>query len=109
MSELKTTKHFTIHEWSGDGTYWCKKNCGKISEKGGKPYFKCKSSWNGKQGGYPSWKVMNKESNENAEEYGKHYHKRSNAELTNHSKKALHGDTVYSKLNSARRNEETLR
>lgn len=107
-----TAKHFTVHEWSGDGMYWCKKNCRKVSEKGGKPYFKCKSgktAWNGKQNGFPSWKMMNKESEENPEEYGKHYHKRSNVESTNHSKKALHGDTVYSRLISARRNEETLR
>ena len=105
----KTAENFQINEWSGDGMYWCKKNCRKVSEKNGKPYFKCKSSWNGKQDGFPSWKEMNKESLKNPDDYGKHYHKRSNVESTNHSKKSLHGDKVYSRLPSARINEETLR
>ena len=105
----KTSENFKVNEWSGDGMYWCKKNCKKVSEKGGKPYFKCKSSWNGKQDGFPSWKEMNKDFVENKEDYDKHYHKRSNVESTNHSKKALHGNSVYSRLPSDRINEETLR
>jgi len=105
----KTSQNFKIDEWSGDGMYWAKKNCNKVSEKGGKPYFKCKSSWNGKQDGFPSWKAMNKEAIENKAEYDKHYHKRSNVETANQSKKMLHGNKVYSKLDSARINEETLR
>lgn len=108
----ETAENFKINEWSGDGTYWCKENCRKVSSKGGKPYFKCKTgktAWNGKQSGIPSWKEMNKEWIENPEEYGKHYHKRSNVESVNHSKKALHGNSVYSRYDSARINEETLR
>ena len=107
-----TNENLDINEWSGDGMYWAKKNCQKISSVGGKPYFKCKTgktAWNGKQDGYPSWKIMNTEAKEDEEEYGKHYHKRSKLETGNHSKKALHGDEVYSKLKSARINEETLR
>ncbi len=107
-----TNKNFDIDEWSGDGMYWAKENCRKVSSVGGKPYFKCKkgkTAWNGKQDGYPSWKIMNTEFKENEKEYGKHYHKRSKLESGNHSKKALHGDKVYSKLKSARVNEETLR
>lgn len=105
----KTSENFNIGEWSGDGMYWTKKNCKKVSEKGGKPYFNCKSSWNGKQNGFPSWKEMNTESIENQKEYKKHYHKRSNIESANMSKKMLHGEKVYSRLHSARVNEETLR
>lgn len=52
---------------------------------------------------------MNKESRDNPEGYGKHYHKRSNVETTIQSKKMLHGDKVYSKLHSSRVNEESLR
>jgi len=52
---------------------------------------------------------MNKQSLENEKEYKKHYHKRSNVETTNMSKKMLHGDKVYSRLKSSRINEETLR
>jgi len=105
----KTNKNFKINEWSGDGIYWAKENCKKVASVGGKPYFKCKKNWNGKQDGYPSWKEMNSESVNDSEEYDKHYHKRSNIESTNQSKKMLHGSKVYSKLDSARINEETLR
>ncbi len=108
----KTSKNFKINDWTGDGTYWCKKNCGKVAEKGGKPYFKCKegkTGWNGKQSGYPSWKEMNQESKDHPRRYKKHYKKRSKVEGVNHSKKMLHGEKVYSKLPSARENEEGFR
>jgi hypothetical protein len=104
-----TSGNFKINEWSGDGMYWAKANCTKIHEVGGKPFFKVKNSWNGKQGGVPAWKEMNSLARENPEEYGKHYHLRSNVESTNHSKKSIHGDKVYSKLDFARINEECLR
>jgi hypothetical protein len=103
---------FVINDWLGDTKYWCKENCKKVTEKGGTPYFKCKigkTAWNGKQAGCPSWKEMNNESNEHPRRYKKHYRFRVKVECTIHSKKALHGDKVYSKLSSARTNEETLR
>lgn len=105
----KTNNNFTINEWSGDGRYWCKENCRKINEIGGKPYFKVWKNWSGKSRGCMPWKLMNLESKNNPEEYEKHYHKRSNVESTNMSKKMLHGEKVYSKIKSARINEETLR
>jgi len=105
----RTSKNFTISEWSGDGTYWCKLNCRKIVEKGGKPYFKVHKNWAGKSRGGIDWKNMNLEFKNNEEEYKKHYHKRSNVESAFHMKKMLQGDKVYSKLNSSRINEETLR
>lgn len=105
----KTVRNFQINEWSGDGMYWAKDNCKKISEIEAKPYFNCKKSWNGKQSGVPSWKEMNQESKDNKEEYDKHYHKRSNIETANQMKKMLHGDKVYSELKSARINEESFR
>lgn len=108
----RTSENFGINEWSGDGMYWAKLNCDKVAEKGGKPYFKCKTgktAWNGKQDGHPVWKQMNLKSKNNSEEYDKNYHKRSNVESANMSKKMLHGDKVYSRIKSARINEETLR
>ena len=105
----KTVKNFKIKEWSGDGKYWCKDNCKKICEVGAKPYFKVWKNWAGKSRGCMPWKLMNLESKENPEEYGKHYHKRSNVESTNMSKKMLHGDKVYSKHDSSRLNEEAQR
>lgn len=105
----KTSENFKIDEWSGDGMYWSKANCKKVAEHEGKPYFKVKSSWNGKQSGVPAWKEMNLASINNKEEYDKHYHKRSTIESANMSKKMLFGDKVYSKLKFARINEESLK
>jgi len=105
----KTAENFKINEWSGDGRYWCKDNCRKINEVGGTPYFKVWKNWSGKSRGCMVWKIMNQKSKDNPEEYGKHYHKRSNVESTNHSKKIIHGNKVYSRLKSSRINEETLR
>lgn len=64
----KTSNNFNINEWSGDGMYWAKENCKKVSEVGGKPYFKCKvgkTAWNGKQSGIPAWGKMNQEERDN--------------------------------------------
>ena len=105
----KTVKNFDAYEFSGDGRYWCKENCLKVFEVGAKPYFLVWKNWSGKSRGCMPWKLMNLESRNNPEEYGKHYHKRSNVESTNHSKKVLHGNKVYSRLKSSRINEETLR
>jgi len=105
----KTADNFSVDEFSGDGRYWCKANCWKVFEIGAKPYFKVWKNWSGKSRGCMPWKLMNLEFKNNPEEYGKHYHKRSNVESTNHSKKVLHGNSVYSRLPSARINEETLR
>ncbi|MBU4070463.1 MAG: hypothetical protein KJ646_05770 [Nanoarchaeota archaeon] len=105
----KTNKNFKINEWSGDGAYWCKDNCNKVVEVGGKPYFKVHKNWAGNSRGCMAWKKMNLEFQGDKKEYNKHYHKRSNVETTNQSKKMLHGSKVYSKLDSARINEETLR
>ena len=105
----KTIKNFDVYEFSGDGRYWCKENCWKVVEVGAKPYFKVWNNWAGKARGCMPWKKMNLEFISNPEEYLKHYHKRSNVESTNHSKKALHGDSVYSRLPSARINEEFFR
>lgn len=105
----KTSTNFKINEWSGDGMYWCKLNCKKVVEVGGKPYFKVHKNWSGRSRGGFDWKEMNLEFEKCEEEYKKHYHKRSNVESTFHMKKMLHGDKVYSKLNSAKINEEILR
>ena len=108
----KTASIFKVNEWSGDGMYWAKKNCSKVAAIGGTPYFKCKTgktAWNGKQDGHPAWKKMNQESIEHPRRYKKHYHKRNNIKSINMSKKMLHGNSVYSRLPSARINEETLR
>ncbi len=105
----KTIKNFKAEEFSGDGRYWSKENCLKVDSVGAKPYFMVWKNWSGRSRGCMPWKLMNLESKNNPKEYGKHYHKRSNVESTNHSKKFIHGNKVYSRLKSSRINEETLR
>ena len=105
----KTSENFKINEFSGDGKYWCKENCRKVVDVGAKPYFKVWKNWSGKSRGCMPWKNMNLEFKNKPEEYEKHYHKRSNVESTNMSKKMIHGSKIYSRLPSARINEETLR
>jgi len=108
----KINENFIINDWSGDTKYWSKKNCEKVDDVGGIPYFKGKvgkTAWNGKMGGSLPWKKMNEESKEHPRRFKRHYRFRVKAECTIHSKKAIHGDRVYSKLTSARQNEETLR
>jgi len=105
----KTIKNFKCNEFSGDGKYWCKENCKKVYEVGARPYFKVHKNYAGKSRGGFHWKEMNLEFEKNPGEYDKHYHKRSNVESTNMSKKMIHGDKVYSRLPSARINEEMLR
>ena len=36
----KVDENFTINNWMGDTKYWSKKNCEKVDDKGGDPYFK---------------------------------------------------------------------
>jgi hypothetical protein len=108
----KIYENFSINDWSGDTKYWSKKNCDKIDDVGGIPYFKGKegkTAWNGKMGGSLPWKRMNEEARDHPRRFKRHYRFRVKAECTIHSKKAIHGDKVYSKLASARKNEETLR
>jgi transposase len=105
----KTAKNFDANEFSGDGRYWCKENCRKVVEVGAKPYFKVHKNYAGRSRGRFHWKEMNLEFEKNPVEYEKHYHKRSNVESTNMSKKMLHGNKVYSRLTSSRINEETFR
>lgn len=105
-------ENFKVHDWLGDTKYWSKKNCDKVDDIGGMPYFKGKigkTAWNGRMGGSLPWKKMNEEASKHPRLFKKHYRFRVKAECTIHSKKAIHGDKVYSKLSSARVNEETLR
>ncbi len=105
----KTTHNFKIEEWSGDGMYQCRKNCTAISEAGGKPYFKLKKNVRSLAKGHPMWKWMVYEKRKHPRRYKKKYHKRSNVESTNHSKKARLGSCVKSKLDPAREQEEHIK
>ena len=104
-----TAKNFRVKEWSGDGTYQCRENCTAVVEVGGKPYFKLKKNITKRPKGHPAWKYMVIESRNQPERYKKHYHKRSNVESTNASKKRRIGSCVKSKLDVAREQEEHIK
>lgn len=105
----KTSKNFRIKEWSGDGMYQCRENCTAVEEAGGNPYFKLKSNVTKKPKGHPAWKKMVTECKEYPTKYEKHYHKRSNVESTNASKKRRIGSCVRSKLDAAKEQEEHIK
>jgi len=108
----KVNENFMINNWLGDTKYWSKDNCEKVGDIGGKPYFKGKkgkTAWNGQMGGSLPWKKMNEEARDHPRRFKRNYRFRVKAECTIHSKKSIHGNKVYSRLASARKNEETLR
>jgi len=105
----ETAHNFKIEEWSGDGAYQCRENCTAIEEAGGKPYFKLQKNVRSLAKGHPMWKWMVYEKMKHPGRYKKKYHKRSNVESTNHSKKARLGSCVKSKLDTAREQEEHIK
>jgi len=105
----KTSKNFEVKEWSGDGADQCRENCTAVEEAGGKPYFKLKSNVTTRPEGHPAWKHMVVERKTHPTRYKKHYHKRSNVESTNASKKRRLGSCVRSKLDIAREQEEYIK
>lgn len=104
-----TAKNFRIEEWSGDGMYQCRENCTAVAEVGGKPYFKLKKNITSRSKGHPAWKIMIYEKRDHPRRYKKKYHKRSNVESTNASKKRRIGSSVRSKLDTAREQEEHIK
>lgn len=105
----ETAHNFRIEEWSGDGAYQCRENCTAIEGAGGKPYFKLQKNVRSLAKGQPMWKWMVYEKRKHPRRYKKKYHKRSNVESTNHSKKARLGSCVKSKLDTAREQEEHIK
>jgi transposase len=105
----ETAQNFDVHEWSGDGTYQCRKNCTAVEEVNGIPFFKLKKGITKKPKGHQAWKDMVLRREKDSEAYDKSYHKRSNVESTNHAKEARLGNSVRSKLDTAREQEEHLK
>jgi len=99
---------FNPKEWSGDCTYASRENCNKCEEHGIKPYFKLKDNATDRAKSSPSWRKMVKESREEPEEYDPHYHKRSNVETSNSSKKRKFNNFVRSRIDETKENEELM-
>lgn len=98
----RISRTFTIHEWSGDGAYYCRDNCRAVSAVGAKPYFKPRRNANGKSKGCMAFKLMTQEFQQQPDETNEHYHKRSNVESTNESKKQRIGSITRNKNETAK-------
>ena len=105
----KVCKNFNIEEWSGDGMYASRENCNALEDINAVPYFKIKKSFTPKPKGSPLWKQMVLKSRENPDDYGEHYHKRSNSESTFSAKKRKFGDSLRCKHDTAKENESMLK
>ena len=102
----RTVKNFNPKEWSGDSKYASRLNCNKCDENGIKPFFKLKDNVTPRAKGSPAWKRMVNESRNDPDEYGKHYHRRSNVESTNSRKSRKFDGFVRARNDTAKENEE---
>ena len=108
---LETTFNsgFDIREVSADMAYLSKKNLQAINDKGAGPYIPFKSnSVPGQPGDRnydPLWDRLYHYYCLNQDEFGTHYHKRSNVESTFSMAKGKFGNSVRTKLHEAQVNE----
>lgn len=103
------SQDFLINDWCGDSKYLSRENCNEVAKAGGSPWFKPKKNTTKRPSGSPSWKQMVKTAQNNPDEFSKHYHKRSNVESTFSAKKRKFGNSVRTKLDDAKENEEHLK
>lgn len=101
-------KRFDVDDWSGDSAYLSRENCDAVHEIGAMPWFKLKSNITAKAKGSPTWKKMVHISKEHPKIADQKYHKRSNVESTNSSKKRKFNNYVRSKLPTSQQIEESL-
>jgi transposase len=104
----KASKNFDVDDWSGDSAYLSRENCTAVAEIGARPWFKPKSNITSASKGSPAWKKMVYEFRDHPAESMDKYHKRSNVESTNSAKKRKFRSFVRGRLDTSRRNEESL-
>ncbi|MBI4147286.1 transposase [Candidatus Woesearchaeota archaeon] len=104
----RVKKNFRINDWCGDGMYCSRDNCDKVRETGGNPWFRPKKSFTLKQRGSKAYTEMMIAFIIETEESLKRYHKRSNSESTFSAKKRKFGNSVRSRNDVAKENEEHL-
>lgn len=107
----KVRNNFGVNDWCGDGMYASRANCIAVSKAGGRPWFKPRKdiTTRTRASNSPSWKKMVKEFREDTDNANRHYHKRSNSESTFHAKKTKFGNSVRSRSNAAKENEELIK
>jgi len=102
---LNTSKHFKINEVSADKAYSSRKNLEIVDKLGGSPYIPFKKNATGKAHGSALWKKTFHYFQLHREEFGHHYHQRSNVESTIGALKKKLGENLMSKNRTAQINE----
>jgi transposase len=87
----------------------CRENATLVSDLGGKPFLMPRSNATNKAKGSQPWKEMMLFRDEHPEEFGRRYHKRSNAESTNASLKGKYGEFLRSRRWPMQKREAGLR
>ncbi len=87
----------------------CRENAKLVSDLGGRPFLMPRNNASSKARGYHAWKEMMLFREEHPEEFGKRYHKRSNAEATNSSLKGKYGEFLRSRRWFMQKREAGLR
>lgn len=99
----ETAKTFTVDEVSADKAYCGRENFAAVESVGGKFYPAFKKNATGQVGG--AYRKAYHLFAMNAEEYGRHYHMRSNVESTFSAVKRVFGENLRSKSDRAMKNE----
>lgn len=107
----RTFANWNVQEVSADKGYSSKKNLKLISELGAVPYipFKSNASPKNRRCGSNIWKTMYLYFHEHAEDFAKHYHKRSNVESVFSMIKARFGNNIRCKKPVSQDNEILLK
>lgn len=105
----RTAEVFDIEEVSADKAYSSRDNHNVVDELGGEEYIPFTENASAKTGGSPAWRKMYHKLQLDNEEFGDHYHKRSNVETTFHMLKTKFGDSVNAKNERAQFNETLLK
>lgn len=100
----KAKLNFTIKEVSADKAYLSRKNFDEVKKAGATLYVPFKSNSRGYRKG-STWKKMYWYFKNNPQEWGEHYHKRSNVETTFHMIKQKFGSNLMTKNYTANVNE----
>ena len=101
--------HGEIGDVCADKVDSCRENATLVSDLGGKPFHMPRSNASNKAKGSQPWKEMMLFTDEHPEEFGRRYHKRSNAESTNASLKGKYGEFLRSRRWPMQKREAGLR
>ncbi len=107
-----TAENFNIREVSADAAYSSRANLHAVVDAGGVPYIDFKSVAKAKAKGQKFdelWAQMYHMFTLNANEFKRHYHKRSNVETAFHMIKSKFGDKVRAKTDTAQVNEVLMK